>query len=208
MYNPPAFREDDPAVLHGLIREARLATLACNGPDGLPAITHLPLLLDPSEGPHGVLLGHLAHANPHWRVLAEAGRAVAVFTGTDAYVSPNWYPGKAEHHRVVPTWNYEAVHAAGPVEVFDDPARLHAAVARLTERHEAPRPAPWSVDDAPEAFVAAQLKGIVGVVLRIETLSGKRKLSQNRNAADREGVRAALSASPDPRDRASATAMP
>jgi transcriptional regulator len=156
MYTPAAFREERPEILHALIREARLALLVSNGAAGLPDITHLPLTLDAGRGE---LIGHLARANPHWGALRAAGRAVAVFRGAEAYVSPNWYPSKAEHHRVVPTWNYEAVHAEGPVEIIEDAAQLHGIVSRLTEEKEAAQPQPWSVADAPEAFVAGQLKG-------------------------------------------------
>ena len=204
MYNPAAFREDRPEILHALIRQARLALLVSNGAGGLPDITHLPLTLDAEAG---LLIGHVARANPHWRALRAAGRAIAVFRGAEAYVSPNWYPSKAEHHRVVPTWNYEAVHAEGPVEVIEDSARLLAIVSQLTAEKEAAQPSPWAVADAPEAFVAGQLKGIVGLVLRIETLTGKRKMSQNRAAADRDGAAAGLAASEDPRDRAAAEAI-
>jgi transcriptional regulator len=204
MYNPPAFREDRPEILYGLIRAARLALLVSNGAGGVPDVTHLPLVLVEEEG---VLLGHVARANPHGEALRAAGRAIAVFQGAEAYVSPNWYPSKAEHHRVVPTWNYEAVHAEGPVEVFDDPARLHAVVSLLTDRQEASQPRPWAVTDAPAPFVAAQLKGILGISLRIERLAGKRKLSQNRAEQDRAGAEAGLAASADPRDRAVAEAM-
>ena len=204
MYNPAAFREDRPEILHGLIREARLALLVSNGEEGVPDITHLPLTLDAERGE---LIGHLARANPHAGALRATGRAIAIFRGAEAYVSPNWYPSKAEHHRVVPTWNYEAVHAEGPVEIIEDAARLHGIVSRLTEEKEAAQPRPWSLADAPEAFVAGQLKGIVGFVLRIERLTGKRKLSQNRAAPDRDGAVAGLAASEDPRDRATATAM-
>lgn len=206
LYQPPAFREADPAILQALIRDARLATLASNGPDGVPDITHLPLTLV-EDGPLGALHGHVARANPHWQRLAGAGRAVAVFRGAEAYVSPSFYPSKAEHHRVVPTWNYEAVHAEGTVEIVEDPAALHALVSGLTTKHEAGRAQPWAVTDAPADFVAGQLRGIVGLVLRIERLSGKRKLSQNRAAADRDGAIAGLAASEDPRDRATAAAM-
>lgn len=204
MYNPAAFREDRPEILHGLIREARLALLVSNGMGGVPDITHLPLSLDAERGE---LIGHLARANPHAAALHTAGRAIAIFRGAEAYVSPNWYPSKAEHHRVVPTWNYEAVHAEGPVEIVEDAARLHAIVSRLTEEREAAQPRPWSVADAPEAFIAGQLKGIVGLVLRIERLTGKRKLSQNRAAPDRDGAAAGLAASEDWRDRATSEAM-
>lgn len=204
LYQPPAFREDRPEILHALIAQARLAMLVSNGRDGVPDVTHLPLLLDPAAG---VLIGHVARANPHWRRLAEAGRALAVFRGPEAYVSPGWYASKAEHGKVVPTWNYEAVHADGPVEIIEDPDRLHGIVSQLTNWHEAGRAAPWAVTDAPPAFVAGQLKGIVGIVLRIETLVGKRKLSQNRSMADRAGAASGLAESPDPRDAEVAAAM-
>jgi transcriptional regulator len=204
MYNPPAFREDRPEILHRFIREARLALLISNGIAGVPDVTHLPLTLDAAGG---MLIGHVARANPHWQALRVAGRAIAVFRGAEAYVSPNWYPSKAEHHRVVPTWNYEAVHAEGPVEIIEDSARLLAIVSHLTAEKEASQPRPWAVSDAPEAFVAGQLQGIVGLVLRIEALTGKRKMSQNRVAADRDGAAANLAASTDPRDRATADAI-
>jgi transcriptional regulator len=204
MYTPPAFREDDTAALHAMIAASRLALLVSNGEEGLPQASHLPLLLDAGRG---VLTGHLARANPHWRGLQAAGRALAVFTGPEAYVTPAWYASKAEHGRVVPTWNYVAIEAAGSVQVFEDAERLRGVVAALTAHHEAGRAAPWAVTDAPPDFVQAQLKGIVGIELRIERLTGKRKLSQNRAAADVQGVRDGLGASADPRDRAVAAAM-
>ncbi|MBR0649803.1 FMN-binding negative transcriptional regulator [Roseomonas terrae] len=207
MYNPPAFREENPEILAELIRAARLAVLVSAAADGgVPEATHLPMTLV-AEGPHGTLYGHVARANPQWRGLAAAGVARAIFTGPEAYISPSLYPSKQDHGRVVPTWNYVAVHAIGPVEIVEDADRLRGIVTSLTERHETPRAAPWAVTDAPDAFVAAQLKGIVGVVLRIETLIGKRKLSQNRAEPDREGVVTGLSASEDPADRAVAEAM-
>jgi transcriptional regulator len=208
LYQPPAFREERPEVLRGLIRSARLAMLVSNGPEGVPDITHLPLILVEEGGAaEPLLIGHVARGNPHWRRLAAAGRAVAVFTGPEAYVSPNWYASKAEHGKVVPTWNYEAVHAEGPVEVVEDAERLRDFVSRLTEAREAAQPRPWAVSDAPAAFVAGQLRGIVGVSLRVERLVGKRKLSQNRAPADRDGAIAGLGASGDGRDRDAAAAM-
>ncbi|WP_431281888.1 FMN-binding negative transcriptional regulator [Humitalea sp. 24SJ18S-53] len=204
MYNPPAFRIDDADELASLITQARLALLVCNGADGIPAASHLPLILDRADK---VLHGHLARANPQWQALAAAGRALAVFSGPDAYVSPSLYPSKAEHGRVVPTWNYVAVHAHCDVEVYDDADRLHAVVSRLTDLHESPRQKPWAVDDAPKPFVAGQLKGIVGLRLTITALIGKKKLSQNRAAPDRDGVAAGLADSADPRDQAVAQAM-
>ena len=208
MYNPPAFRDEDRDSLFATIRAARLALMVSAGAEGeAPDATHLPMTLAPAEGPHGTLYGHIAKANPHWQGLRRAGRARAIFTGPEAYVSPALYPAKKEHGRVVPTWNYVAVHAIGAVEVVEDPARLHAIVSTLTQHHEAPRAEPWAVTDAPEDFVRGQLKGIVGLVLRIETLIGKRKLSQNRAAADRQGVVEGLGASADPLDRAVAEVM-
>lgn len=189
MYTPPAFREDRPEILHRLMAQACLAVLVSNGAGGVPDVTLLPLMHSPSQG---VLIGHLARANPHWKALREAGRAVAIFQGAEGYISPSSYPSKAEHHRVVPTWNYEAVQAEGPVEIVEDAAQLHEIVSSLTDLHEAPRANPWRVTDAPADFIQGQLKGIVGMVLRVETLTGKRKLSQNRNAADREGALAGL----------------
>ncbi|MBX9593921.1 MAG: FMN-binding negative transcriptional regulator, partial [Roseomonas sp.] len=138
MYTPPAFREDDPAILHAVIRAARLAVLVSAAPDGgAPEATHLPLLLDAAEGPHGTLYGHVAKANPQWRALASGGPARAIFAGPEAYVSPSLYASKAEHGKVVPTWNYVAVHAIGPVALVEDAAGLHALVSRLTDHHEA-----------------------------------------------------------------------
>lgn len=189
MYTPPAFREDRPEILHRIMSQPRLALLVSNGAGGVPGISHLPLMHSPAQG---VIIGHLARGNPHWKALREAGRAIAVFPGPEGYVSPSSYPSKAEHHRVVPTWNYEAVHAEGPVEIIEDAARLHEIVSTLTDLHEAPRANPWRVTDAPADFVQGQLKGIVGMVLRIEVLTGKRKLSQNRSEADRDGALAGL----------------
>jgi transcriptional regulator len=201
MYNPPLFREEDQTTLHAMIGEARLSILVSNGPNGLPEISYLPLLFDETDGANGSLLGHLARANPHWKILAETQKATAIFKGADAYVSPSWYPTKQMHHRHVPTWNYEVVHAICRVEIFEDPGRLRDVVARLTNRHEAGRADPWTIDQAPPDYIEAQLKAIVGVKLRIEELHGKRKLSQNRAPEDRQGVRDALAASPDPGDQ-------
>jgi len=206
MYRPPAFAEDDPSVLAALLSQARLATLiACV--DGVPLADHVPLLFDPTRGRHGTLSGHLARANPQADPAAEGRPVLVVVTGPEAYVSPAWYPSKRETGKVVPTWNYVAVHAWGRLRRFDDPERLLALVSALTDRHEAGRADPWSVGDAPADFVRAQLKGIVGFEIEIERLEGKRKLSQNRTPADRDGVVAGLAASAAAGDRAVATAM-
>jgi transcriptional regulator len=206
MYIPPAFREDDPATLRQIMQEARLATLVTATAEGLVA-TPLPLVLDAEAGAHGVLLGHVARANPQWK-LPVIGEALIVFQGPDAYVTPSWYPAKREHGKVVPTWNYVAVHAYGRAEFFVDADRLLAVVERLTALHERPRAEPWAVSDAPADFIASQLKGIVGVSIAITRIEGKRKLSQNRDAADRDGVAAGLSASEREGDRVMARLIP
>lgn len=206
MYTPPAFRDEDRDSLKATIRAARLANFVTATADGLIA-TPLPLYLDESEGEHGVLHGHLARANPQWRVPVQ-GDGLAIFMGPDAYVTPAWYATKQETGKVVPTWNYVAVHAYGPVEFFDDAAKLLEAVSRLTDRHEGGRAAPWAVSDAPPDFVQAQLRGIVGLRMPITRIEGKRKMSQNRNAADRAGVAAGLAASERASDREVAPLIP
>ena len=206
MYLPPHFRDDDLPGIHAMMQATRLPTLVTATADGLIG-TPLPLILDMDEAPQGVLYGHVSKANPQWKT-APQGDAMAIFMGPDAYVSPSWYATKQETGKVVPTWNYVAVHAYGPVEFFEDDDRLLQIVTRLTEKHEQGRDRPWAVSDAPEDFVRAQLKGIVGLRLQITRLDAKRKVSQNRSAADRAGVAAGLSASADARDRAVAGLIP
>jgi len=193
MYTPPAFREDDPAEVRRIMREARLATLVTMTSNGLIA-TPLPLFLDEREGEHGTLYGHVARANPQWMHPSEAD-ALVIFSGPDAYVTPNWYPSKQKHGKVVPTWNYVAVHAYGCPEFFDDEARLLDAVTRLTDLYEHSQERPWAVTDAPGWFIRSQLRGIVGLRLPIIRVEGKRKMSQNRDEADRSGVADGLRAS-------------
>ncbi|OKK47399.1 transcriptional regulator [Pseudomonas protegens] len=200
MYLPRAFVDEDLARLQQLILGSRLATLVTWGALGLQA-SHLPLLLDPGQGANGTLYGHLAKANPQCAELAAGAEALVIFTGEDAYVSPSFYPSKAEHGKVVPTWNYVAVHAYGQPEVFSDPERLLKVVGGLTERHEAGRPQPWQVTDAPADYLEGMLRAIVGCALPIQRLEGKRKLSQNRSAEDIAGVREGLAASADLRDQ-------
>jgi transcriptional regulator len=194
MYTPPLFREDDPAVIRRMIRDAPFATLVTATAQGLMG-TPLPLFFADEEQ-QSVLYGHVARANPQCK-LPPTGEALAIFSGPNAYVTPSWYESKRAHGKVVPTWNYLAVHAYGQVEFFEDAVRLLDVVRKLTDLHEAPRAAPWAVSDAPDDFIAAQLKGIVGVRLVVSRLEGKRKLSQNRPQADREGVVAGLAQSDD-----------
>ena len=193
MYIPTQFREDDVPTVHAAIRAAGLATLVTTGPDGLIA-TPLPLLLDAEPGPYGTLHGHVARANPQWQRSDTQVQALAMFMGPDAYITPSWYETKRETGKVVPTWNYVAVHAYGTVEFYTDPDRLLALVTRLTGQHEGARAKPWAVSDAPDDFIRSQLKGIVGCELRITRLEGKWKMSQNRVAADRDGVVSGLRA--------------
>ncbi len=206
MYVPPAFRIEDLPELHRHMRAVHLASLVTSTDAGLLA-TPLPLLLDAEDGPLGTLHGHVARANPQWQQAAR-GEAMVIFAGADAYVSPGWYATKQETGRVVPTWNYVAVHAYGTPEFYDDPGRLLEVVTRLTDLHEAPRRTPWAVTDAPEPYIRSQLRGIVGLRLPIARIEGKSKMSQNRNAADRAGVAAGLAASEHPGDRAVAGLIP
>jgi transcriptional regulator len=196
MYVPTTFKVDDLPRVHAAIRDAGLATLVTYGSEGLDA-SHVPLVLDPKEGAYGTLYGHVARANGQWKTAGDVD-ALAIFRGPDAYISPTWYRTKAETGEVVPTWNYVAIHAKGPLSFYDDATRLLDLVTRLTERYERPRPAPWSVSDAPADYIQRQLKAIVGFRLEIRELQGKWKMSQNRSADDRRGVVAGLQAEGSP----------
>jgi transcriptional regulator len=200
MYVPPAFRDDDLPSLHATMRAARLSNLVTATVNGLIA-TPLPLFLDEAEGANGTLYGHMARGNPQWRA-APTSEAMAIFMGPHAYVTPSWYANKQEDGKVVPTWNYVAVHAYGPVEFFDDADRLLAVVTRLTDLHEQSRAQPWHVTDAPDSFIRSQLRGIIGLRMPITRLDGKRKLSQNRNAGDRARVATGLAESEQATDQA------
>jgi len=185
MYLPKHFEQSDPAALAALMHDHPLATLIVATPDG-PTADLIPLEYHANDGPHGTLRGHVARANPLWHHAGAA--ALAVFKGPQAYVSPNWYPSKREHGKVVPTWNYTMVQARGTLHAVDDAPWLHALVRRLTDRHEATQASPWAVDDAPDDYVQQMLRAIVGIEIRLTTLTGKWKVSQNRSAADRQGV--------------------
>ena len=196
MYVPPANAVEDPDEVRALVAAVGSAHLVTVGGDGVPLATLLPVLWEGDR-----LQGHLARGNDHWRAIRDAGPqapGLAVVTGPEAYVSPSWYAAKAEHGRVVPTWNYTQVQLVGRVEVHDDPDWVLDLVTRLTEVHEHKRPAPWAVDDAPAAYVRGQLRAIVGVELHVERVEAKAKLSQNRSAADVAGVVDGLRAEGDP----------
>ena len=194
MFNPAPFAVAEPEEADRLLAQARLGILTTNGPQGLFA-THLPFIFDPTARR---LRGHMARANPHRSLVAEETEALVVFQGPQAYVSPNWYPSKALDGRQVPTWNYEAVHVRGMLTWYDDPDLLRANVRALSDRFEAGRPQPWSIADAPDDYVTALLRGIVGVDVAVEQVTAKRKLSQNKGEADRVGVIVGLEAAGDP----------
>jgi transcriptional regulator len=194
VYIPAAFAPDD-ATVRALLSHPRSADLVTMTDDGLVA-TFLPFVYHPDEGEHGVLRGHLARNNDQWSRPA-VGEALGIVHGPDAYITPNWYASKAEHGRVVPTWNYATAHVYGELRVHDDPVWLAGLVRELTELHEAGEAAPWAVDDAPEKFVDGMLRAIVGVELVISRVEAKVKMSQNRPPADVDGVIAGLEARGD-----------
>ncbi|MDQ3938603.1 MAG: FMN-binding negative transcriptional regulator [Chloroflexota bacterium] len=207
MYQPAhnRFTVADRATLLSELAAHVPATLVTLGAQGLRA-SILPMLFDPQDGDHGTLRGHLARPNPQWRDFDAEIEALAIFDGPDAYISPAWYEEKRLTGKVVPTWNYTTVHARGSLTVRHEPEWLVAHVRRLVERHEASRAEPWSIDDAPVGYVETQVRAIVGLELRISRLEAKRKLSQNRSAADFDGVIAGLTAG-SPVERAVAEQM-
>ena len=186
MFTPAAFAETDPETIAAMVARVGLAVLVTHGPQGLFA-THLPVLHE-----DGRFIGHVARANPHRE--RSGGAAMLILAGPEAYVSPGWYPSKMEHGRAVPTWNYEAVHVYGELAWFDDRERLAGVVERLSARHEAGREQPWSMADAPAAYIDRLLGAIVGLELRPTRIEATRKLSQNRAEADRAGVAQGLQA--------------
>lgn len=203
MYTPPFNRADDESELRALVAKVRTGWLVTSRAGDAPAATFLPIIWRGDT-----VVAHLAKANPHWREIEDDNPALLIVTGPDAYISPSWYAAKAEHGKVVPTWNYTAVHLTGTVRVIvDDYEWLRAAVTDLTDQHEQPREQPWHVTDAPESYVESQLRGIVGVELRVAGVEGKAKLSQNRSEADRAGVIEGLRADGRPGDLAVAEAM-
>lgn len=188
MYTPAHFQIEPPEELYAAMEAAPLAAIVVQGGEGGFEATHIPVLVDRQAG---LLLGHVARANPLAKLTGRS--ALAIFTGPQAYVSPGWYASKAETGRAVPTWNYLAVHAHGRFEIVDEPEFLRDLLDRLTAVHEEGRPRPWSLSDAPEDFIQAQMKAITGFRFVIERVEGKAKMSQNRSAADRAGVVEGLS---------------
>lgn len=198
MYQPPHFREDDRATQIALIRAHPLGLLVTAEASG-PVANLVPFLPVEEDG-STMLLGHVARANPQWKAIRDGAPVLVVFQGAESYITPSWYETKRETGKVVPTWNYAVVQVRGRARAIEDRDWLRRQVGLITDAHEAPRAKPWSVADAPEAFVAAQLKGIVGIEIEVTAMEGKWKVSQNRPAADIDGVVEGLKAasgSPD-----------
>jgi transcriptional regulator len=192
MYQPPAFRETDLETQQAFITAHPLGLLISTG-HGLLA-NPIPFLLYREEGALGTLRCHMSRANPQWQSIAQSPEVLVVFQGTEHYITPSWYPQKAVHGKVVPTWNYAIVQARGTARVIEDTAWLHANVSALTDQHEDSRQKPWAVSDAPDSFIAGQLKGIVGIEIEIAAIDAKFKASQNRPELDRVGVAHGLAA--------------
>lgn len=193
MYSPELFQETDVEIISGLIARHPLATLVTLRGGAIVA-DHIPFLFDAESK---TLRAHVARANPLWRAFDPTADALAIFSGAEHYVTPSWYATKRETGKVVPTWNYEVVHVHGRLRAIDDADWTRALLRDLTTRHEAERSEPWAVEDAPADFVETQLKAIVGIEIAVSRIEGKRKLSQNRNVADRAGVIAGLEAEGD-----------
>jgi transcriptional regulator len=187
VYTPKFNEETRLDILHGLIRSQPFATLVTMGRSGLIA-THLPVVLLPGEGTPDILRGHISRANPQWREFDQSIEALAIFAGPQHYITPNWYPEKAEDGKVVPTWNYAVVHAYGTIRVIEDPAWLLTHLKSLTTQHEAASPRPWAVTDAPEDYIASQIRGIVGLEIPVRRLEGKWKVSQNKSDRTKESI--------------------
>jgi transcriptional regulator len=193
MYLPKHFEDNEPTRLHGYIEAHPLALLITTSSNGVLA-NPLPFLMQPERGAHGTLIAHVARANPVWRELPAHSEALVVFQGAQAYVSPSDYPGKKEHGKVVPTWNYSCVQARGVLQVHDDRDGVHRVVSTLTARHEASQSKPWGLGDAPADYIEQMLAQIIAIELPVQSLVGKFKFSQNRGTADRAGVEAGLQA--------------
>jgi transcriptional regulator len=200
MYIPAHFAEREIATLHGAIERYSFATLVSNSAGELFA-SHLPLLLDRTNGPHGTLIGHMARANPQWRD-ASGNEVLAIFAGPHTYISPTWYQGT----QVVPTWNYVAVHAYGRLELMEEAAEVEALLQRMVDIYEADKPEPWTLAE-PGEFVARMLKQIVAFRISIDRLEGKWKLNQNRPAEQRERVIEVLAQRSDENSQAIARLM-
>ncbi|WP_028601426.1 FMN-binding negative transcriptional regulator [Ottowia thiooxydans] len=187
MYLPQHFAESNIEETHRIIRANPLGMLVRSAGSGFEA-DHVPFLLEANQGSCGVLIAHVARANPVWQEVRDGDEVLVVFRGVEGYMSPNWYPGKLETHRRVPTWNYEVVHAHGKIHVRDEEKFVRRVVARLTHEHEASQPQPWKMGDAPTDYLAEQLGRIVGIEVILTRVECKRKLNQHHSLPDREGA--------------------
>ena len=187
MYTPAHFRVTEPAALQRIIQAHPLGVLVTSQEGSLDA-NHIPFEFDPQVGPLGRLSAHVARANPLWQQCAEGADVLVIFRGNESYISPNWYPSKHETHRLVPTWNYEVVHAHGRLRVRDDEKFLRGVLARLTRVHEAQEPKPWKMGDSAPEYIDMMLRAVVGLEIDITALEGKSKLSQNREPRDVAGA--------------------
>lgn len=207
MHAAPHFRMDDQSDMAAFIEARHFATLVVAGPNG-PQAAHIPMILNrDDEGKPVSLEGHVARSNPLAAIAAQPVRGLAIFRGSDAYVTPSLYLSKREHGKVVPTWNYIAVEAAGEVAAFSDAGQLRRQIGRITDMMEASAAAPWAVSDAPDDYIAKMINGITGLRLSIETIEGSRKLSQNRAEGDRLAVLNGFTHSTDPSARQLAAEM-
>ena len=193
MYLPTYHQQNDREALGALIDAHPLGAWVCHAPGDLVA-NHIPFVLDRTQGPHGTLIGHVSRANPVWRALGTGAASVVMFQGPQAYITPTWYPDKAVHGRVVPTWNYAVAHVHGVARAIEDRAWLLAMLRRLTHAQESARPAPWRVDDAPPEYIDQLLRAIVGIEIPIDRLEGKLKASQDEALPDRMGTVTGLQA--------------
>jgi len=206
MYLPNAFEESRAEMLHAFLRAHPLAAIVMHA-DGELCADHIPLILQPHPAPNGRLLGHVARANPLWRRAGDGAACLAVFRGVDRYISPNAYATKAQTGKVVPTWNYEAVHVNGTIRAIDDRAWLRDFLETLTHEHECTQPRPWRIDDAPADYIEAMLGAVVGIEITVQRVTGKAKLSQNQPAENRRSLIAALRSAGDASSVAMADAI-
>lgn len=197
MYLPASFREDRLDVMQDLIRAHPLGSLVTWDEQGLSA-SPIPFMVYPEEGRQGVLRAHMAKSNPHWKTLANVSECLIIFMGEQGYITPSWYQSKQTTHKVVPTWNYATVHVWGKPEIIEDGAWLYRQLSDLTNTQEQHRPQPWAIQDAPEAYIEAQMKAIVGIQIPITRIEGKWKMSQNRAEEDQQGVVAGMQKGEDP----------
>jgi len=187
MYTLACFAEKETEVLHAFLRQQPFATLVTCGAEG-PEATHVPIAFHPETGAQGVLRCHLARANPQWKTVQSAMPVLAIFQGTNHYITPSWYPTKQEHGKVVPTWNYVAVHVRGRGRLFEDQSELIEHLRTLTNRNEEVFPQPWSIEDAPRNYIESLTQAIIGIEITIDTIEGKCKASQNQPEANQAGV--------------------